>query len=182
MKSMIQLVSQLVPPSGEKAWSQRAELGVMSVHWKRTLIGRPCSVSSPSKRPVPLAKPPRTGGSMRVGSRASSHQARTGEHERLPPAEGSGRPTDGGLHSPERFPCDPTRLLSLHGEQLLFFHPDEQPAFDVPHLTTHDPLGRDDGAGEDAVQDSVRGGEVLASMLLQHGLLEILLRDADVLA
>ena len=73
-KSMRQFVSQLLPPSGEKACSQCAEVGVMRDQVKRTLIGLPLKVSSPSNVPTPFWKLPITGGSILCGLRPSSHQ------------------------------------------------------------------------------------------------------------
>ena len=47
VKSMYQLVSQLLPSSSEKACSQRAVLPVMRDHRYLTRMGRPSNVSSP---------------------------------------------------------------------------------------------------------------------------------------
>ena len=68
VKCMIQLVSQVAPPSGEKACSQRAEVWVISDQRKRTLMGRPLKVSSARKVPTPSLNPPRIGASI-VGYR-----------------------------------------------------------------------------------------------------------------
>jgi hypothetical protein len=46
LKTVTQFVSQVLPPSVEKACSQRWDVGVMSSHRKRTLIGSPLNVSS----------------------------------------------------------------------------------------------------------------------------------------
>ena len=74
VRSITQFVSQLFPPSGEKACSQCAELAVMCDQVKRTLMGFPRKVSSPSKMPTPFSKLPITGGPIVCGSRPSSHQ------------------------------------------------------------------------------------------------------------
>jgi hypothetical protein len=46
VNSAVQLASQVAPPSGEKACSQRAESAVMCDQVKRTRIARPSSTSS----------------------------------------------------------------------------------------------------------------------------------------
>lgn len=57
-KSMCQLGSHVTPPSGENAWSQCADAGVIIDQRKRTLIGRPSNVSSPMNVPTPSSNPP----------------------------------------------------------------------------------------------------------------------------
>ena len=47
MKAISQLVSQVAPPSAEKAWRHSQLTGVMADQRKRTLIGRPSKTSSP---------------------------------------------------------------------------------------------------------------------------------------
>src|SRR5215469_661036 len=74
LSSMRQFVSQVLPPSGEKACSQCAEFAVIFDQTKRTLIGLPLKVSSPSNVPSPFSMLPNTGGSILRGSRSSSHQ------------------------------------------------------------------------------------------------------------
>jgi hypothetical protein len=71
---MIQFTSQLAPPSGENACSQRHVFSVMSDQMKRTRIGLSLNVSSAMNVPTPFSNPPTTGGSRRVGVRPSSHQ------------------------------------------------------------------------------------------------------------
>src|SRR5471030_2926311 len=72
VKSMIQFVSQLAPLSSEKACSQRAASREMRDHTKRTRIARRSCSSSPKNVPMPLTKPPFTGGVIRPGRRESS--------------------------------------------------------------------------------------------------------------
>ena len=50
---MIQLVSHVLPPSGEKACSQRADFSVIRDQMKRTWIGRPSKTSSHRNVPTP---------------------------------------------------------------------------------------------------------------------------------
>jgi len=69
---MIQFVSQVVPPSGEKACSQRGESVSVRDHVYRTRIGRPSKVSSPSKTPTPSVNDPTTGGSSSPVCRLSA--------------------------------------------------------------------------------------------------------------
>ena len=69
---MIQFSSQVSPPSAEKACSQRGS-GVSDARpVKRTRIGRPANVSSPSKMPMPPENEPKTGGSSTPQRRLSA--------------------------------------------------------------------------------------------------------------
>ena len=61
--SIIQFVSQVWPPSSEKACSQRGLPLVTRDQMKRTRIGRPSKVSAPRKTPVSPENEPTTGGS-----------------------------------------------------------------------------------------------------------------------
>jgi hypothetical protein len=58
---MSQFVSQVAPPSFEKACCQRALAAVMFDQKKRTRIASPFNVSSAKKVPVPLSNAPTTG-------------------------------------------------------------------------------------------------------------------------
>ena len=72
---MIQLTSQVSPPSAENACSQRVEVSVMFDQMNRTMIGCPLKVSSARNVPMPSRELPTTGGSSGPrGLRASSHQ------------------------------------------------------------------------------------------------------------
>ena len=73
-KSLIQLVSQLAPPSADIACSHRAELRVIRDQRTRVFTGRPSSMSSLWNVPTPSLKRPRSGAPNSVGERPSSHQ------------------------------------------------------------------------------------------------------------
>src|SRR6185295_19968167 len=62
VKSMIQFVSQVLPPSAEKACSQRGLWLAMRDQMKRTTIGLPSKTSGPSKMPWSPWNAPTTGG------------------------------------------------------------------------------------------------------------------------
>src|SRR5262245_12659612 len=72
VKSIVQFVSQVSPPSSEKACSQRGVEVVMPDQMNRTRIGRPSNVSSPSNTPVSPSNDPTTGGSSSPGRRESA--------------------------------------------------------------------------------------------------------------
>lgn len=71
---MTQLVSQVLPPSGEKACSHLGESGAGTDHWKRTTTGLPLKVSLAMNVPMPPSNRPTTGTSREPGLRESSHQ------------------------------------------------------------------------------------------------------------
>jgi hypothetical protein len=72
VKSEIQLVSQLEPPSVENACSQRAESAVMPLQRNRQRIGVPSHSSSENSSPSPSVKPPRAGIGSSVPVRPST--------------------------------------------------------------------------------------------------------------
>src|SRR4029453_14505596 len=69
VKSITQFVSQVLPPSSENACSHRGVGVVTPDQMKRTRIGRPLKMSSPSNNPPSPAHPPITGGSSSPGRR-----------------------------------------------------------------------------------------------------------------
>ena len=72
MNRITQFVSQVSPSSSENACSQRGVEVVRPDQMKRTRIGRPLNVSSPSKTPTSPEKEPITGGSSSPGRRLSA--------------------------------------------------------------------------------------------------------------
>ena len=70
MRSMLQFVSHVSPPSCEKAWSHRHVVSVKGDQMKRTRIALPSNLSSPKKSPRPSLKLPISGGSS-LGFRLS---------------------------------------------------------------------------------------------------------------
>ena len=74
LNSIVQLVSQVVPSSGEKACSQRGVPSGNTRQRKRTTIGLPLKVSFTKKLPTPSVNPPFMGASSVPGCRPSSHQ------------------------------------------------------------------------------------------------------------
>jgi hypothetical protein len=69
---MTQLVSHDSPSSSENACSQWGVFVVTPDQTKRTIIGLPSKVSSPTKTPVSPEKEPNTGGSSSPQRRVSA--------------------------------------------------------------------------------------------------------------
>lgn len=74
VKSMVQFVSQVRPPSRDMACSHRGVSVSVCSHRNRTDTGSPRSVSSAKKDPVPSSNLPTTGTSNWCGAFADSHQ------------------------------------------------------------------------------------------------------------
>ena len=69
MKSITQLVSQVLPPSSVKACSHRGVGVVTPDQVNRARMGAPSKESSPSNTPVSPENEPNTGGSITPGLR-----------------------------------------------------------------------------------------------------------------
>src|SRR5262245_47899546 len=106
--SAIQLVSQVVPPSVENAWSQRAVVAVISDHTYRTWIGLPSYTSGLVNTPRPSSpNRPTTGGSdspLRLLAQYSDHSSLDLSYRRsvTPPNPWVGNMASSKLPTPSR--------------------------------------------------------------------------------
>src|SRR5690606_5541848 len=104
------------------------------------------------------------------------------QHERpLAPAESGGGATDRRLEATHRLPADPARLPPLQHQQLVLFHVGKERALDALHFALHDALSGGACRARDPVEKAGRLVDGDPAPLLQDGLLQVPLGNADFL-